>query len=68
MNREQLEIWRLHEEFKRQNKTQPVLPAAEAAAMLFWASVASERITLRKVDGWQSGSEKPSDEMIDLAA
>ncbi len=30
-------IERLHEEFKRRIKTQTVLPAAETAAMLFWA-------------------------------
>src|SRR3954447_17554137 len=32
---------RLHEEFKRRIKTQTVLPAAETAAMLFWALLAS---------------------------
>jgi transposase-like protein len=30
-------IERLHEEFKRRNKTQTVLPSADTAAMLFWA-------------------------------
>jgi transposase-like protein len=34
-------IERLHEEFKRRNKTQTVLPSAETAAMLFWALLAS---------------------------
>jgi putative transposase len=60
-------IERLHEEFKRRIKTQTVLPSAETAAMLFWALLASGQITMRKVDGWQSLSEK-SDPPIDLAA
>src|SRR4030088_2114785 len=59
---------RLHEEFKRGIKTQTVLPSAETAAMLFWALMASGQITMRKVDGWQSLAEKPSDQAIDLAA
>jgi hypothetical protein len=41
---------------------------AETAAMLFWALLASGQITMRKVDGWQSLAEKPSDQIIDLAA
>jgi putative transposase len=45
-----------------------VLPSAETAAMLFWALLASGQITMRKVDGWQSLAEKPSDQIIDLAA
>ena len=49
-------------------KTQTVLPSAETAAMLFWALLASGQITMRKVDGWQSLAEKPSDQIIDLAA
>ena len=61
-------IERLHEEFKRRIKTQTVLPCAETAAMLFWALMASGQITMRKVDGWQSLAEKPSDQPIDLAA
>ena len=61
-------IERLHEEFKRRIKTQTVLPSAETAAMLFWALMASGQITMRKVDGWQSLAEKPSDQAIDLAA
>ena len=61
-------IERLHEEFKRRIKTQTVLPAAETAAMLFWALMASGQITLRKVDGWKTLPEKPSDQGIDLAA
>src|SRR5476651_664564 len=61
-------IERLHEEFKRRIKTQTVLPSAETAAMLFWALMASGQITMRKVDGWRSLAEKPSDQIIDLAA
>jgi transposase-like protein len=61
-------IERLHEEFKRRIKTQTVLPSAETAAMLFWALLASGQITMRKVDGWESLTEKASDQIIDLAA
>jgi len=61
-------IERLHEEFKRRIKTQTVLPSAETAAMLFWALLASGQIVMRKVDGWRSLAEKPSDQIIDLAA
>ena len=57
-----------HEKFKRLIKTQSVLPSAETAAMLFWALLASGQITMRKVDGWQSRAEKPSDQIIDLTA
>jgi len=57
-----------HEEFKRRIKTQTVLSSAEIAAMLFWTLLASGQITMRKVDGWQSLAEKPSDQIIDLAA
>ena len=61
-------IERLHEEFKRRIKTQTVLPAAETAAMLFWALLASGQITMRKVDGWQSLAEPATTLPIDLAA
>ena len=61
-------IERLHEEFKRRIKTQTLLPSAETAAMLFWALLASGQIAMRKVDGWESLSEKASDQTIDLAA
>ena len=36
--------------------------------MLFWALLASGQIVMRKVDGWKSLAEKPSDPTIDLAA
>jgi hypothetical protein len=45
---------RLHEEFKRQIKTQTVLPSAETAA--------------RRVDGWQTLATTTIDQPIDLAA
>ena len=61
-------IERLHGEFKRRIKTQTVLPSAETAAMLFWALLASGQITMRKVDGWPTLAEPPSDHAIDLAA
>ena len=61
-------IERLHEEFKRRIKTQTVLPSAETAAMLFWALLASGQITMRKVDGWPTLSERLVPQRIDLAA
>jgi transposase-like protein len=61
-------IERLHEEFKRRIKRQTILPSAETAAMLFWALLASGQITMRKVDGWESLAESPSDQIIDLVA
>jgi len=61
-------IERLHEEFKRRIKTQTVLPSAETAAMLFWALLAAGQITMRKVDGWETLTQKPVDKAIDLAA
>jgi transposase-like protein len=61
-------IERLHEEFKRRIKTQTVLPSAETAAMLFWALLASGQITMRKVDGWQTLTQKLAVKPIDRAA
>ena len=61
-------VERLHQEFKRRIKTQTVLPSAETAAMLFWALLAAGQITMRKVDGWQTLTQKLADESIDLAA
>jgi len=61
-------IERLHEESKRRIKTQTVLPSADAAAMLFWALLASGQINMRKVDGWQTLAVKPGNQPIDLAA
>ena len=61
-------VERLHEEFKRRIKTQTVLPSPETAAMLFWALLASGQITMRKVDGWSTLTEPPTDRILDLAA
>jgi len=64
-------IERLHEEFKRRIKTQTVLPSSATAAMLFWALLASGQITMRKVDGWKTLSEKSSAasaQLVDLVA
>jgi putative transposase len=61
-------VERLHEEFKRRIKTQTVLPSAETAAMLFWALLASGQITMRKVDGWPTITQRATDQTIDLAA
>jgi putative transposase len=44
-----------------------VLPSAETAAVLFWGLLASGQITMRKVDGWETLAERPT-ELIDLAA
>jgi hypothetical protein len=41
--------------------------SAETEAMLLCTFLASGRTTLRKVDGRQSLTEKPSDQAIDLA-
>lgn len=35
--------------------------------MLFWGLLASEQITMRKVDSWETLAERPA-ERIDLAA
>ena len=61
-------IERLHEEFERRIKTQTVLPSADAAAMLFWALLASGQISMRKVDGWKTIAQKPIAQPINLAA
>jgi putative transposase len=45
-----------------------VLPSAETAAMLFWALLAAGQITMRKVDGWHTLTQKLTDKPIDLAA
>ena len=36
--------------------------------MLFWALLASGQTIMRKVDGWQSLGQPPSNSTIDLAA
>ncbi len=61
-------VERLHEEFKQRIKTQTVLPSPETAALLFWALLASGQITMRKVDGWPTLAQRPTEPVIDLAA
>jgi hypothetical protein len=53
-------IERLHEEFKQRIKMQTVLPWAETAAMLLWALLASDQISMHKVDGWQTLAQPPA--------
>ncbi len=53
---------------KRRINIQSALPNAETAAMLFWALMASGQITLRRVDGWQTLDQAPTDQPLDLAA
>ena len=61
-------IERLREEFERRIETRTVLPSAETAAVLSWALPASGRITVRKVDGWQTLAEPLAVAPVDLAA
>jgi putative transposase len=39
----------------------------QCRAMLFWALLASEQISMRKVDSWQMLATKPICQPIDLA-
>src|SRR5215469_13790766 len=61
-------IERLHEGFQRRIKTHTLLPSAETAAMLFWALLAAGQITMRKVDRWETLTQRLAGEPIDLAA
>jgi putative transposase len=45
-----------------------VLSRVETAAMFFWALMGSGKITMRRVDRWQSLDEKQTDQLIDHAA
>ena len=47
-------IERLNEEFRRRIRTRTVLPTPETVPMLLWALLASGRIRMRKVDGWET--------------
>jgi putative transposase len=38
-----------------------------ALRALFWASLASGKIIMRKVDGWKTLSQKSSAQLVDLA-
>lgn len=58
----------LREGFIRRTKTQTVLPGAETATMLVRTFMASGQIVMRKAEGWATLSEKPSDQINDLAA
>jgi putative transposase len=46
-------IERLHEEFRRREKTQGSLPSEYAAVVLLFSLVASGQIKLRRIDGWR---------------
>jgi hypothetical protein len=35
---------------------------------MFWALLASGQIVMRKLDGWQTLSQKQSDRLVDVAA
>jgi putative transposase len=59
-------IERLNEEFRRRVKVQGVQPSSEGVCMLLWALIASGATILRRVDGWETLSEKPKD--LPLAA
>ena len=48
--------------------TESLYQLAETAAMLFWSLLASGQFVARGVGGWQSLAEKPSAQIIDLAA
>lgn len=59
---------RLHEEFDRQVKTRNGLPSADTGPMLFRALMASDQISLPKIDGWQTPAQPLSAQPIDLVA
>ena len=61
-------IEQLHEEFEGRIKTHTVLPCAAAAAMLFWALLASGQIVMREIDGWKRLPQKSSARLADFAA
>ena len=44
------------------------MPSPETAAVLLWALLASGQNVMRKVDGWKTLAEKPSEQIIELAA
>jgi len=61
-------IERLNGEFRRRIKTQIVLPCPETVPMLLCALLASGRIQIRKVDGWQTIGQPIDPMTLDLAA
>ena len=54
-------IERLNEEFRRRVKVQGVQPSSEGVCMLLWALVASGATILRRVTGWETLGEKPTE-------
>ena len=61
-------IERLNEEYRRQIKTQIVLPCAETVPMSLCALLASGQIQMRKVDGWETLMQRIEPMTLDLAA
>ena len=59
---------RLNAEFRRRIKTQTVLPAPQTVPMLLWALLASGRIRMRKVDGWETLDQPLEPAVLDEAA
>ena len=59
---------RLNAELRRRIKTQTVLPVPETAPMLLRASLASGRIQMRKVDGWETLHQPLEPAVLDEAA
>lgn len=46
-------IERLHQEFRRQVKTQGSLPSEDAVLVLLFGLVATSQIRFRRLDGWR---------------
>ena len=61
-------IERLNKEFKRRIRTQTVLRSPETGPMLLWALLASGRIRMRKVDGWETHDHPLTNEILDRPA
>lgn len=56
-------IERLNGEFRRRVKVQGLEPAGDSVCMLFWALLASGKVVMRKVDGYESLHEQPKEEL-----
>lgn len=61
-------IERLNEELRRRIKTQTVLPCAETVPMLLWTLMAWGQIQMRKIDGWETHSQRIAPITLDQAA
>ena len=61
-------VERLIEEFRRRIRTRIVLPSAEIVPMPFRALLASGRIRMRKVDGWETLAQSLEATPLDQAA